>query len=329
MIERAPEFESASPERRTGMLHAIADQAATTHFAAQRHSAGWMPRYDFVIPELRAAALMMMVKDECDIIRHNLEHHYGLGFRRFFIIDNGSTDGTSGLIEAFRALHRDALVVCLFDPLVGYYQQTKQNAFQIFAHSYLSHEDPPLDWIFTVDADEFITCCAADAAGAGTAFRAALADRHRKLMIFHWVQCTSDEIIETLNSPEPPLEIYRHHWHKLAPAVPKVAFRAHHDIMTIQGNHAAERYPFSIDQAVVMAEAGFYLLHYPMRSIEQMRKKFANGGRAYEMTKGLACLGTNWKLTYRAMLEHGDTVLRQKFRNHIARGEPVQSMPGE
>ena len=312
------QFEAAPSVHRPNMLRAITDPIAAAHFASQRPGPGWAPCFDLSIPELAACALVLMVKDESDIISQNLQHHYQLGFRRFFVLDNASTDGTAERIAAFRATHGDALVFYAYDQIVGYYQQTKMNALQAFAESYLSHETLRLDWIFFVDTDEFITCCSADTLRARAAFQAVLADADKKLMVFHWVQCASERPIETLQDAYSPQEVFPHRWRKLDPAVPKVSFRAHNGILTVQGNHTTSAYPYAVTQAAVMAEAGFYLLHYPMRSIEQLRKKILNGGRAYEGIDSLKGFGDHWKAYYGYLQQSGEPVLWNLLRRHIA-----------
>jgi len=310
-------FEAALPEHRPEILRALTDPVAVEHFAAQRHGVAWKPRFDVAIPELAASALVLMVKDEGDIISQNLEHHHALGFRRFFLLDNASTDDTAARIASFRAAHGDALVFCAYDPIVGYYQQTKTNALRAFAQAYLLHEQPPLDWIFFVDADEFITCCAADGDRSRDAFRSTLADRDQKVMVFHWVQCASVKPIQSLTGDYKPQDVFDRRWHKLDPAVPKVSFRAGEGIGTTQGNHITAAYPYAIGQATVMAGAGFYLLHYPMRSIEQLRRKITNGGRAYEGIGSLADFGGHWKQYYSWLQERGDAVLLNLLLEHI------------
>jgi hypothetical protein len=311
-------FETASPEQRPHLLRSVTDPAAAAHFASQRHSADWQPCFDVCVPALETCALLMMVKDEADIIRQNLDHHYRLGFRRFFILDNASTDGTADHIEAFRAARPDAIVFCAYDPVTGYYQQTKMNALQVFAQSYLMHENRGLDWVFFVDADEFITCCSANMERARAAFQMALHDHHRKLLIFHWVQCASERPVVAVDQYLQLQTVFDRQWRALNPQVPKIAFRSNHTMMTTQGNHVPAIYPFVLDQAMVMAEAGFYLLHYPMWSIDQLRKKIVNGGRAYEAACGLdSGLGGHWKTYYRWFRKNGDAVLVHLLNEHI------------
>jgi Glycosyl transferase family 2 len=47
--------------------------------------------------EIRA---FMTVRDEMLRLRQNLAHHRSIGVRRFFVIDNGSTDGSGEFLQA-------------------------------------------------------------------------------------------------------------------------------------------------------------------------------------------------------------------------------------
>ncbi len=68
-----------------------------------------------------------------------------------------------------------------------------------------------------------------------------------------------------------------------------------------------------------MAEAGFYLLHYSVRSIEHLRKKIVNGGLAYRDTSGLDGLGEHWKTNYQSLQNDGEAALLQLLERTINR----------
>ena len=97
-------------------------------------------------------AYVTMVKDEDDIIYQNLVWHFCVGFRKFVIVDNNSTDGTRALIEKFKKqVENKAIVVIIDDPIVEYIQSKIMTGAMRFAYSVW----PDLDWVFPVDADEF------------------------------------------------------------------------------------------------------------------------------------------------------------------------------
>lgn len=69
--------------------------------------------------------LISMVKNEEDIIFENLVWHYAIGFRKFIIIDNNSTDNTKSIIEKFAALTEKKAIVFLINDKIFEHIQTR------------------------------------------------------------------------------------------------------------------------------------------------------------------------------------------------------------
>lgn len=57
---------------------------------------------------------VMMVRDEDHIVGDNLEHHHRVGFRKFVILNNLSTDQTAARIADFRARFPDSVVAEIY-----------------------------------------------------------------------------------------------------------------------------------------------------------------------------------------------------------------------
>jgi hypothetical protein len=91
-------------------------------------------------------AMAMQVKDEVDIIEQNVRYHALRGVDAFFMMDNGSTDGTREVLEE---LKRD-FDLYLFDDLTPDHNQSKNM-------TYLSRcaRMKGFNWIIENDADEF------------------------------------------------------------------------------------------------------------------------------------------------------------------------------
>ena len=312
----APVPPAAAIEQRQ-RVQAGVDAVARESFTRQRPSAGWHPRSDVDIPALRTAILVMMVKDEADIIGQNLAHHFRLGFRYFFLLDNGSTDATAAVIERFRAEHTDAMVFCGFDFVVGYYQAAKMQAVLAFLSIYLEHEEHRSRWVFFVDADEFITFCAGEPGGAVAAVTSLLEDPAKQMLVLHWAQCSSDEVLEHDTPERSLLETHTRIWKTMEPAVTKVAIRLDSGLTMLQGNHMAAAFPYELEAAGVLARFGVYMLHFPQRSVEQMRRKVVNGAAAYAAAKGQEGHGGHWRQYYEWYSQAGDIVLRQLIQAHI------------
>jgi hypothetical protein len=96
-------------------------------------------------------AVLMMFRDEADILGKCLEHWYGLGVRDFYLIDNRSGDTSSVIAQCFADEHRDDTRVyldleCATDwPGRRVINNLKNRALA-----------DGCDWIFPADADEFL-----------------------------------------------------------------------------------------------------------------------------------------------------------------------------
>ncbi len=86
-----------------------------------------------------------MVRNEADIVRVNVLYHLALGFDRFLIVDNGSSDGTT---EILKDLGRDPRVRWTRDE--GVYRQAEITTG--LAREALRDG---ADWVVPTDADEF------------------------------------------------------------------------------------------------------------------------------------------------------------------------------
>lgn len=332
LLESLPALENAfnagAPPHQVHLLRQIVDERAAHMFNATRPASRWSPQSTAFVAGLAKAVLFIMVKDEEEIILQNLEHHYRLGFRRFFILDNGSTDSTASLIASFRSARTDAHIFYGYDYIVGYYQADKMMALEAFMSIYLKHEDVAPEWLFFVDADEFITCCVDDP-DCAIRFNQMLSDDSKKLLVLHWAQCSSRNVISSLPAQYDVFETFPVIWNQMRPAVPKIAYRLGHHLSPIQGNHLVEAYPFDIMTVGVLAEIDFYMLHFPQRSVEQMRRKVINGGRAYQATNLDRNHGGHWRTYHEWYEQNGDVAMEHLLNDHILHCmAPATAIPG-
>lgn len=91
--------------------------------------------------------MTIVVRNEAEIIREVISHHLDQGVSRVIVIDNGSTDGTTDILDDFaRAgvadlIRRD-----------GMFYQTEWSAELV----HIAQERYAPDWVIAPDADEFI-----------------------------------------------------------------------------------------------------------------------------------------------------------------------------
>src|SRR5690349_14687858 len=56
-------------------------------------------------------AMLMLVRDEVDIIEYNIDFHLRMGIEQFVVTDNGSVDGTRDILADFQRRLGKAIVI--------------------------------------------------------------------------------------------------------------------------------------------------------------------------------------------------------------------------
>jgi hypothetical protein len=270
-------------------------------------------RVDFREPvpavHVEEAMIVMMIRDEADIIGPNLLHHYALGVRKFALILNCCIDDTRNIVEAFKTSHRDAIVCSIEDPGEGYYQSSKTQAAVEFARSYFDAIQRPVQWCFILDADEFISCGSAQSLSnliecAGSA--------RKEFIAFNLCNSCPSSGAAFAKGANP----YSHFDTVVScavPVVPKVAFKVALRPKMAMGNHSLYYPEIAMEHCFIAAEMGACLVHLPYRSASQVKSKIVNGGSAYEATQLHEGLGAHWRRLYKEYLEQGDSVFARQL----------------
>jgi tetratricopeptide (TPR) repeat protein len=309
-------FGALEPAQRAEALAALAEARATRIFETTLRP-DRMGIADLVQPAhapLDAAGIVILTKDEADILGHNLRHHYRIGFRHFCIVDNASTDATASTIACFRQEHPDTLVFSCLDPVSGHYQADKMRVFADLFAAYARIAGITLDWMFFLDTDELIACAApADA----DALRAAMGNPGHDILVFHWLLCASPQPLRTTPPDASPFQSFP----VIKPTRPptsKVALRVNNGCRPTEGNHWVLGFEGSPGQVWIAAEHGWFMFHFMIRSFEQLRSKVENGGRAFQNTTGLETHGGHWKARYERFLRDGDDFIETLLRDHVS-----------
>ncbi len=262
---------------------------------------------------LEEIAYVTMVRDEEDVIKENLEWHYSLGFRYFFIIDNRSRDYTRELIESFR-VRTNAIVHLLIDYSEVNNQYKNFNAAFRFIETHYDH----VQWMFPIDADEFL-CPARPLWSIIQSVDSCVGSiiYPRIPYLPTSIESLSGngkffERLEYIYIDNPKTDLYRHYqFHPFDPPAPwdrklginifnnKVAIRAHYGIRTVRGNHYIEGcypdkkkntpvwefHPQSTFRWASGVELGLHLREFPYRSVAQIERKAKNRAKSRKADK--------------------------------------------
>ncbi len=235
--------------------------------------------------------MTLLVRDEADVLRLNLEHHLAQGVDFFLITDNGSRDATGAIAAEYVAR---GLAELIHDPSDTYEQSawvTRMARAAATRHG--------ADWVIHADADEFWISLAPQ-----QTLRQAIASippachlqRARR-----WNAVMPRE----LEATTPAIGLQELDWfdadsrNSLGDPLPgKVMHRADPHVVVAQGNHDAQlQEPGQSDP-----QERLLILHFPYRGQAQYLNKIRLGGRAYLGNPGPPSLGLTWRVDYRHYL---------------------------
>lgn len=225
--------------------------------------------------------MTLLVRDEQDVIRANLDHHLAQGVDRVIVTDNGSRDATLDILSEYE---RDGTVEVIHEPADDYAQakwvtRMARRAARLDA-----------DWVINNDADEFwfarqgtVRDALADVPepfGALRVHRSDMAPRPDDGRPF-WARMVYRQTVSTnaLGKRLPP----------------KVCHRADVEVEVAQGNHEVH----APSLGPTLEDGRLEILHYPQRSYEQFANKIELGGAAYERNTELPPnVGRTWRWLY-------------------------------
>jgi tetratricopeptide (TPR) repeat protein len=242
-----------------------------------------------------------MVKNERSIIEAFVRHNIRF-LEKLVVLDNGSIDGT-GEILAELAVEFPALMV-VQDERFGY---TQSDIMTAMLHQYQAAVRA--DFVIAIDADEFL-----DVAD-DTSFYAALSQIPASgFGLVPWCTYVVTPDFDPASEPDP---LKAMHWRRRqeAPQYFKVVIRldgaSATDLSLVQGNHMIQSRTAREIPGVVIR--GLRMLHYPVRSREQIVAKTVVGWMAYLAVNpqaGESKLGDQWRTNFRRIVS-GDRLDHQ------------------
>jgi hypothetical protein len=223
--------------------------------------------------------MTLLVRDEMDIVQANLEFHLAQGVDFVVATDNGSVDGT---LDLLRQYEQAGVLRVIQEPVGGYYQSE-----WVTRMARLAATDHGADWVINNDADELWWPVTGDLASTLAAVPAGtdVVQAQR----WNFVTRPDDErsfaermTVRHATSVNPE---------EGRPLQPKACHRGHPEVSVLQGNHDVD-WP---GRGATVADGHIEILHFPVRSYDQLERKILNGGVAYERSDLPEGLGLRWR----------------------------------
>ena len=240
--------------------------------------------------------MTLLVRDEQDIIRENIEFHLAQGVDFFIATDNRSVDATTRILKEYE-----------LRGLLHYISETRdvynQHAW-VTRMARMAYSEYGADWVINNDADEF-----------WWPLEGNLKETFKKLPDeVNILKADRHNFVVVGDSDEPfwSRMVYRekNSLNSLGEALPpKVAHRGAATVRVSQGNHSVEGMGI-----LNMVEGLIEILHFPIRGYKQIENKISLGGAAYARNRELpeSC-GRTWRELYEKYRTQGS--LKQYFED--------------
>lgn len=255
--------------------------------------------------------LTLLVRDEADVVAPMIEHHLAAGVDFIIATDNGSVDGTTDILAAYR----DAGVLELHHEPEHTYEQARW-VTRMARRAATGHG---ADWVINADADEFwwprdVPSLAQTLSVLPARYGRVQAPREN-LVAAPWRRGAWPErlILRDLLS-----------LHERGGRIgSKVCHRADPEITVAQGNHALT----GTTLGAVWPGSPITVLHAPDRSYRQYANKIQVGGSSLAANPDLDPeFGWHWRAEYRRLQ---DGTLEQTWHDRQLSGAEVRHQLGE
>ena len=227
--------------------------------------------------------MTLLVKNEAQMLAHNLEFHHRMGVDGFIVTDNNSTDETPQILRRYQ--EKGWILEIISETATDYEQ--KQWVDRMI---WLAKTKYRADWIINADADEFWYTPFASLKSEMNHTRANVLDCEMR-SVYPEEQTDWTGWSRTVRYVE-NYEAYGLSLYSIFERQnKKVAHRAAGYLQISMGNHKVKMLPQSEKRSHIV------VYHYNVRGREQFMAKMINGGKQLEQHKGRHG-GRHWRYFY-------------------------------
>ena len=254
--------------------------------------------------------MTLLVRNEIDVIRKNIEFHLNKGVDFIIATDNGSTDGTRDVLVAYE---KKGLLY-----LIDEKQQDHSQSKWVNRMSKVAFQDFGADFIFHCDADEFWFPKSGD-------LKTEIKNSSADVLYVNLINVLLENKDGNEKFPEDanyavvnPIETTNYEEDSksekfyLFKYPPKVIFKTKSDFLKVtEGNHDVE----NINDKKSDLSKDITIYHFPVRGKDHFFRKVKNGGAALESNKELdKSVGWHWRRWYSS---YKQGKLEEEYQNLI------------
>jgi len=252
-------------------------------------------------------SMVILVKNEEDIIEKNIRFHSAIGVDNFVVMDNNSDDNTRDILDKLSK----EFEITIIDEKSPY----SQSKFMTKLNRIAKQKYNP-DWIINNDADEFWIPQTNKSLKDILNFKGGVLQIQRSNMVLYdglenWWESEYRVANQILSR-----EDYENTNIVLGRAGRKVIINPHGYYKTNSGNHSAEHIAFWKKQEL----KDIHIYHYPIRSYEQFEKSIANRAKLLKVGAKMGSQYKKWAKLY----EEGK--LKQEFEKMVFNEEKLKCL---
>ena len=236
--------------------------------------------------------MVLLVKNEADILEENLIYHKSMGVDGFIITDNSSNDGTLSIIDKYK--EKGWILDVIHETAQDYAQVEWVNRMIVLARAKYH-----ADWVISADADEFWS------ADSGN-LKDYLNVNNNKIYVPIYAMLSEHDDWK-LNTSKVvrsfPQSVYKKilkeqklaKFNQFSLSIPKVIFRAHDYKMIKMGNHDCDM----MYSCVRDVSSNIQIYHYNVRGYRHFVSKMLVGGAALDRNSKIGKgAGAHWRYFY-------------------------------
>lgn len=251
--------------------------------------------------------MTLLVRDEEDILRANIDFHLGQGVDHIIATDNRSCDKTCEILHHYE---RQGVLSYIYEGSDDYSQHR-----WVTRMATVAFQDHDADWVINNDADEFWY------PEHDNSLKDVLARVPPEISVVSAERVNFIPRVDQEDRPFYEFMVIRETTsvNTAGQLRPKVCHRALPGIEVEQGNHAVWIHGEVLESVPI----DIRILHFPLRSYRQFENKIAKGGQAYENNKELP-EGMGW--TWRRLFDlYKSGKLRAYYKEQVLSDAAVQS----